>query len=120
MKSQTALGRLADPSETAAVALFLASDDSSFMTGSEVFVDGGQAQIGAEVAESSGHASINLDQSAGFCPISRSVFVHSDSPDATSWPCSSRNARCRSEERISPWPLALTDRCSVSSIAASL
>jgi NAD(P)-dependent dehydrogenase (short-subunit alcohol dehydrogenase family) len=45
MKSQTALGRLGDPSETAAVALFLASDDSSFMTGSEVFVDGGQAQI---------------------------------------------------------------------------
>lgn len=45
LKSQTALGRLADPSETAAVALFLASDDSSFMTGSEVFVDGGAAQI---------------------------------------------------------------------------
>jgi NAD(P)-dependent dehydrogenase (short-subunit alcohol dehydrogenase family) len=31
--------------ETAAVALFLASDDSSFMTGSEVFVDGGLAQV---------------------------------------------------------------------------
>jgi NAD(P)-dependent dehydrogenase (short-subunit alcohol dehydrogenase family) len=31
--------------ETAAVALFLASDDSSFMTGSEVFVDGGRAQV---------------------------------------------------------------------------
>ena len=45
LKSRTALGRLADPSETAAVALFLASDDSSFMTGSEVFVDGGLAQI---------------------------------------------------------------------------
>ncbi len=42
---QTALGRLGDPSETAAVALFLASDDSSFMTGGEVFVDGGHAQI---------------------------------------------------------------------------
>jgi NAD(P)-dependent dehydrogenase (short-subunit alcohol dehydrogenase family) len=31
--------------ETAAVTLFLASDDSSFMTGSEVFVDGGLAQV---------------------------------------------------------------------------
>lgn len=42
---QTALGRIGDASETAAVALFLASADSSFMTGSEVFVDGGAAQI---------------------------------------------------------------------------
>jgi NAD(P)-dependent dehydrogenase (short-subunit alcohol dehydrogenase family) len=33
------------PEETAAVALFLASDDSSFMTGSEVFIDGGMAQV---------------------------------------------------------------------------
>jgi NAD(P)-dependent dehydrogenase (short-subunit alcohol dehydrogenase family) len=45
LQAQTALDRLAEPSETAAVALFLASDDSSFMTGSEVFVDGGAAQI---------------------------------------------------------------------------
>jgi hypothetical protein len=45
LKAQTPLGRLADPAETAAVALFLASDDSSFMTGSEVFVDGGLAQV---------------------------------------------------------------------------
>ena len=43
--SEIPLGRMGDPAETAAVALFLASDDSSFMTGSEVFVDGGQAQV---------------------------------------------------------------------------
>jgi len=45
LKVQTPLGRIADPNETAAVALFLASDESSFMTGSEVFVDGGLAQV---------------------------------------------------------------------------
>ncbi len=39
------LGRIGDSDEIAAVALFLASDESSFMTGSEVFVDGGVAQI---------------------------------------------------------------------------
>lgn len=39
------LGRLGHPSETAAVAAFLASDDSSYMTGGEIFVDGGLAQI---------------------------------------------------------------------------
>lgn len=43
--TQTPLGRIGRPEETAAVALFLASDDSSFMTGSEVFVDGGAAQV---------------------------------------------------------------------------
>jgi len=43
--AQTPVGRLGRPEETAAVALFLASDDSSFMTGSEVFVDGGMAQV---------------------------------------------------------------------------
>ncbi|MDX8531741.1 SDR family oxidoreductase [Mesorhizobium sp. VK25A] len=43
--AQTPLGRVAQPEETAAVALFLASDESSFMTGSEVFVDGGAAQV---------------------------------------------------------------------------
>ncbi|MDK1378096.1 MULTISPECIES: glucose 1-dehydrogenase [unclassified Sinorhizobium] len=43
--AQTPLGRVAQPEETAAAALFLASDESSFMTGSEVFVDGGAAQV---------------------------------------------------------------------------
>jgi NAD(P)-dependent dehydrogenase (short-subunit alcohol dehydrogenase family) len=42
---QTVLGRMGDASEIAAAALFLGSDDSSFMTGSELFVDGGSAQI---------------------------------------------------------------------------
>jgi NAD(P)-dependent dehydrogenase (short-subunit alcohol dehydrogenase family) len=41
----TVLGRVGDPSETGAVAAFLASTDSSFMTGGEVFVDGGLAQV---------------------------------------------------------------------------
>jgi NAD(P)-dependent dehydrogenase (short-subunit alcohol dehydrogenase family) len=45
LASQAPLERLGNPDETAAVALFLASDESSFMTGSEVFVDGGMAQV---------------------------------------------------------------------------
>jgi NAD(P)-dependent dehydrogenase (short-subunit alcohol dehydrogenase family) len=43
--ASTPLGRLGDPAEIAAVAAFLASSDSSFMTGGEVFVDGGLAQV---------------------------------------------------------------------------
>ena len=39
------LQRMADPSEIAAAAAFLASSDSSFMTASEVAVDGGLAQL---------------------------------------------------------------------------
>jgi NAD(P)-dependent dehydrogenase (short-subunit alcohol dehydrogenase family) len=39
------LGRIGEPSETGAVAAFLASADSSFMTGGEVFADGGLAQV---------------------------------------------------------------------------
>lgn len=43
--ASTVLGRMGDVSETGAVAAFLASSDSSFMTGGEVFVDGGLAQV---------------------------------------------------------------------------
>lgn len=39
------LGRLGDPAEVARAALFLASDASSFVTGSELAVDGGMTQV---------------------------------------------------------------------------
>jgi NAD(P)-dependent dehydrogenase (short-subunit alcohol dehydrogenase family) len=43
--NETPMGRLADPDEIARAVLFLASDDSSFVTGTELFVDGGMAQV---------------------------------------------------------------------------
>ena len=39
------LGRLGTPDETANAVVFLASDDSSYITGIELFVDGGFAQV---------------------------------------------------------------------------
>jgi NAD(P)-dependent dehydrogenase (short-subunit alcohol dehydrogenase family) len=42
---QVPLGRLGEPAELASAALFLASDDSSFITGSELAVEGGLAQV---------------------------------------------------------------------------
>src|SRR5882757_5193686 len=45
MASSIPMGRMGDPEEVAKAALFLASDDSSFVTGIELFVDGGRAQI---------------------------------------------------------------------------
>ena len=39
------LGRLGTPDEIAKAVVFLASDDSSFVTGVELFVDGGFAQV---------------------------------------------------------------------------
>ncbi|WNG50689.1 glucose 1-dehydrogenase [Archangium minus] len=45
MASTIPLGRLGDPDEVAKAAVFLGSDDSSFVNGVELFVDGGAAQI---------------------------------------------------------------------------
>lgn len=45
LQSTIPLGRLGAPDEVARAALFLASDDSSFVNGTELFVDGGAAQI---------------------------------------------------------------------------
>lgn len=39
------MGRIGEADEVAKAALFLACDDSSFTTGTEIFVDGGRAQI---------------------------------------------------------------------------
>jgi NAD(P)-dependent dehydrogenase (short-subunit alcohol dehydrogenase family) len=45
LAGQVPMGRMGTSDEIAKVALFLASDDSSFVTGIELFVDGGMAQI---------------------------------------------------------------------------
>jgi NAD(P)-dependent dehydrogenase (short-subunit alcohol dehydrogenase family) len=47
LTSQVPLGRLGlgQPDEVAKVVVFLASDDSSFVTGIELFADGGIAQV---------------------------------------------------------------------------
>lgn len=45
MEAAAPLGRMADPDEIAAAALFLALDESRFVNGSELFADGGAAQV---------------------------------------------------------------------------
>ena len=41
----TPMGRMGTPDEVARAVVFLASDDSSYITGTELFVDGGFAQV---------------------------------------------------------------------------
>lgn len=43
--SQVPMGRLGEPEEIGKAAVFLVSDDASFVNGIELFVDGGMAQI---------------------------------------------------------------------------
>ena len=45
LAAQVPLGRLGEPGEVGKVVAFLASDASGFINGTELFVDGGQAQI---------------------------------------------------------------------------
>jgi len=45
MSAQVPLGRMGAPEEIASAALFLATDESSYITGTELFVDGGMAQV---------------------------------------------------------------------------
>ena len=45
LASQVPIGRVGEPAEIGRAAVFLASDDSSFMNGVEMFVDGGMAQV---------------------------------------------------------------------------
>jgi NAD(P)-dependent dehydrogenase (short-subunit alcohol dehydrogenase family) len=45
ISSSVPMGRFGTPDEIAKAAVFLASDDSSYITGTELFVDGGFAQV---------------------------------------------------------------------------
>jgi NAD(P)-dependent dehydrogenase (short-subunit alcohol dehydrogenase family) len=45
MVARIPLGRMARPDEVAAAALFLLSDEASFVAGSELCVDGGMRQV---------------------------------------------------------------------------
>jgi len=48
--SRTPMGRMGDPAEVAKVAVFLASDESSYLTGQTIYPDGGRLALNYTVA----------------------------------------------------------------------
>ncbi len=48
--SRTPMGRMGEPEEVAKVALFLASEESSYMTGQTLYPDGGRLALNYTVA----------------------------------------------------------------------
>ncbi len=49
-RRMTPLGRIGEPDEVAAIALFLASDDAAYITGQTVYADGGRLGLNYTVA----------------------------------------------------------------------
>jgi NAD(P)-dependent dehydrogenase (short-subunit alcohol dehydrogenase family) len=43
--SRTPMARIGEPSEIASIAVFLASDDSSYVTGQTIYADGGRMPL---------------------------------------------------------------------------
>jgi NAD(P)-dependent dehydrogenase (short-subunit alcohol dehydrogenase family) len=43
--TRTPLGRIGDPDEIAAIAVFLASSEASYMTGQTIYADGGRLAL---------------------------------------------------------------------------
>jgi NAD(P)-dependent dehydrogenase (short-subunit alcohol dehydrogenase family) len=43
--SRTPMGRLGEPAEVAAIAVFLASEESSYVTGQVIYCDGGRLPL---------------------------------------------------------------------------
>lgn len=52
--SRTPLGRIGDPSEIAAIAVFLASDEASYITGQTIYADGGRLPLNYTVPVKAG------------------------------------------------------------------